>query len=861
MTEAMEVEKREDTGHASNVTLSNGKQQSSSAIIFGDDDVAFEEDILRNPYSLRSWERYIEHKIKANAPARQVRQLYERAIQNFNRSYKLWYQYLRFRRRLVVEKSPNDPAYQYLCDAYERCLVFLHKMPRLWIDYCQLMVKRGLITETRRVFDRALRALPVTQHDRIWPIYIDFVTSHNIPETAIRVYRRYLKLNPSARDNFVEYLKDIDQLDEAAQQLATMVNEEKLVSRNFQLWTELAELIAKNPKKVHSLNVESVIRQGISRYSDQVGALWLLLAEYYIRTPNFEKARDIYEEAIQTVNTVRDFTLIFDAYAKFAESAASQKLEDMSSADDDEMEDVGLELDMLMARYESLMERRPLLLNSVWLRQNPHNVHQWLKRVDLFEGDKKKQVETFHEAVKTVNPKMQTDGRLSAIWIAFAKFYEAEKQLDDARHIFESALKPNYASVGELATVICAFVEMELQHKNVEKARQILRRSTVIPGKSARYFDEKEKVQSRVYKSLKVWSLYADIEESFGNFQSCKEVYEKMIDLRIATPQIVINYASFLEGNNYFEVAFKAYEKGIALFRWPEVFDLWNIYLVKFMNRYGGKKLERARDIFEQCIEACPPKFAKKFYLLYAKLEEEYGLARHAMNIYQRGCTAVEKEEMYSMFNIYIKKAMNMFGVTNTRSIYEKAIEILPEDDCRKMSLRYAEMERNLGEIDRARAVYGHCAEICDPRVHDTFWKTWQDFETKHGNEDTLREMLRIRRTVQAMYNTNVNYMSSQMLAASIGGNGAIPGESVAADSMAQLEAKAQMIKQQESTITGAPKISFVKGETQKKTAEATTENPEEIDIGDEDDDEEEEIETRNLPESIYRGLVRSKED
>lgn len=31
------------------------------------------------------------------------------------------------------------------------------------------------------------------------------------------------------------------------------------------------------------------------------------------------------------------------------------------------------------------MERRLLLLNSVLLRQNPHNVHEWQKRVLLYE--------------------------------------------------------------------------------------------------------------------------------------------------------------------------------------------------------------------------------------------------------------------------------------------------------------------------------------------------------------------------------------------------------------------------------------------------------------------------------------------
>ncbi len=40
---------------------------------------------------------------------------------------------------------------------------------------------------------------------------------------------------------------------------------------------------------------------------------------------------------------------------------------------------------MRLARLEYLIDRRPLLLNRVLLRQNPHNVQEWLKRVKLFE--------------------------------------------------------------------------------------------------------------------------------------------------------------------------------------------------------------------------------------------------------------------------------------------------------------------------------------------------------------------------------------------------------------------------------------------------------------------------------------------
>jgi len=48
------------------------------------------------------------------------------------------------------------------------------------------------------------------------------------------------------------------------------------------------------------------------------------------------------------------------------------------------------------------MERRPELLSSVMLRQNPHNVHEWHKRVKLFNGQPHKQILTFTEAVTTV---------------------------------------------------------------------------------------------------------------------------------------------------------------------------------------------------------------------------------------------------------------------------------------------------------------------------------------------------------------------------------------------------------------------------------------------------------------------------
>ncbi|XP_041370766.1 pre-mRNA-splicing factor SYF1-like [Gigantopelta aegis] len=837
-------------------------------IFFEEEDLAYEEDILRNPFSVKCWLRYLEHKKGSSREV--INLIFERALKELPGSYKLWYQYLRLRRRQVRGRCVTDPAYEDVNSAFERSLVFMHKMPRIWIDYCQLLIDQGKITRTRRTFDRALRALPITQHNRIWPLYLKFVRMYEIPETAVRVYRRHLKLQKENAEEYIEYLKSIDWLDEAALKLTDIINDETFVSRDgkskHQLWNELCDLIAKNPDKVSTPKIEPIIRQGLKRYSDQIGVLWNSMADYYIRGGHFERARDIYEEAIDTVITVRDFTQVFDAYAQFEKSMIAAKMETMEETGASEEDDLDLEL--RLAILESLMDRRPLLLNSVLLRQNPHNVHEWHKRVKLYEGKPTEIINTYTTAVQTVNPK-QASGKPHTLWVEFAKFYENADQIEDARLIFDKAVKVEYKTVDDLALVYCEWCEMEIRHENFDDALKLLQKATTPPPRKVAYHDETEKVQARVHKSLKVWSLYADLEESFGTFKSCKAVYDRIIELRIATPQIIMNYGMFLEENNYFEEAFKAYEKGIALFKWPNVYDIWNTYLTKFIDRYGGKKLERARDLFEQCLENCPPKYAKAIYLLYAKLEEDYGLARHAMAVYDKATKGVLPEEQYEMFNIYIKRAAEIYGVTHTRSIYEQAIEVLPHEQSREMCLRFADLEKKLGEIDRARAIYAHCSQICDPRIAPLFWDTWKEFEIKHGNEDTVREMLRIKRSVQAIYNTQVNFMSAQMLAVTgvMGDNPApVGGE---ADQMQKLEERARQLA--EEAVLDQPKkdknILFVRSDTTTEELGdmAKIANPEEITIDDEfSSDEEETVEELNVkavPKKVFGSLVNEDED
>ena len=50
-----------------------------------EDDLPYEEEILRNPYSVKSWLRYIEHKKKA--PKNILNMVYERALKELPGRY------------------------------------------------------------------------------------------------------------------------------------------------------------------------------------------------------------------------------------------------------------------------------------------------------------------------------------------------------------------------------------------------------------------------------------------------------------------------------------------------------------------------------------------------------------------------------------------------------------------------------------------------------------------------------------------------------------------------------------------------------------------------------------------------------
>ena len=251
----------------------------------------------------------------------------------------------------------------------------------------------------------------------------------------------------------------------------------------------------------------------------------------------------------------------------------------------------------------------------------------------------------------------------------------------------------------ELSLVYCEWAEMHVRHGNIESAREILEHAVG---------DRKSKLANNV----RAWSFLIDILQSIDDYEGSKRAYERMIEIKIATPLTILNYTSMLQQSNQFEESFRVFEKAVQLFPWPNSYELWLTYLTTFIQVMGGSKLERVRYLFRECIAKCPPEQKEIFFLIFADYEENFGLLSHAMDIYEQASRELNK---ISLWNLYLAKVIQYYGVVRSRQIYQKSLESLSGNDLILMGMRFAKVETRLNELERARVIYNHLAQYCNP--------------------------------------------------------------------------------------------------------------------------------------------------
>ncbi|RKP03936.1 hypothetical protein CXG81DRAFT_8914, partial [Caulochytrium protostelioides] len=813
-------------------------------------DLLYEDACAKHPATHGPWLDYFASRADATGddgtlppfPIEAVCHIHERALQALPASYKLWMSLIEaMAAHATRHRLPPTHGFVriQLADTCRRAAAFCHAMPVFWLRYAAIEADlRCDVTATRRAYDTALQALPTPQHDRIWPAYLAWARRVGGP-TARRVYQRYVTIDASALETYVALLEPVAAAgaDAAADAAAaatgplppwaelargyTALLDHPLTAdgvggrSRFQLWQRLVDVLVAHPDagdgvlshharlgRAATLDVEQVLRAGIATYTDVAGALWNALATLWLRRGHWARARAVFVEAVDRVATVRDFSLVFDAYVAFEEQMLNAAMEALDAAEtavadaatvDAVAADAAeaavaarqAQVDLALAKLEYLLEQRPLMVNDVLLRQNPHSVHDWVKRLNLTR-QRVPPLDAAHTAVlvrdvaavlaaaiATIDPRHAT-GQLTDLWETVARMHETDGRLDAARATYRAGVRDGrFGRVEDLVALWSAYAAFEVRQDDYAMALKLLYEAVAAPRsmpphvqQRVRFADASLDLRQRLFKSIHLWKQILDLEEAVGSVESAKAAYDHVIWLKLATPQIVMNYASFLQTHALFEASFRVYERGIDAFGWPVCFELWNAYLAAFIQRHGGTRLVRTRDLFRQALEHVPPAFARALYLRYAQFEEQYGQTQHVMRVFRDSLPALPPAERPAMFDLWLAKAQQRLGLAATRPIYQRAVETLDAASCKAFVLRFAQTEAALGEPDRARALFVYGAPLAHPATDAAYWKAWFDFEARAGSESSFREMLRVKRTVQARLDVDIDQLAAQYLAA-----------------------------------------------------------------------------------------------
>jgi len=729
--------------------------------------LATEEEIKRNPFSVPLWLSLVQENPSLYS---------KRAVKALPRSLLLW----KYHWEYVLE-SKSD---QEIIACFEHAThTTLSAFPRLWVVYLEYLLENCRnATHLRRSLQRALECLTLPQHEKVWNVVIPRITERKciLPIVSrARILERYCQYNPEFRLDFADWCEQHGRWGQAGAIYLKVLE----ATDDSTAWDAFGNLCSQHSAELEHVGIEweAILRTALRQEKERIrkrqeeeqaseettttaGTVYPWLATAWVQRGEFDLARSVYEEGLEAVSNVRDFTILFEAYLSLEEGLLQHAVKTMEESDDMEEEETEEEDDMdillgntktspladmelALARAEDLTRRRPLMLNAVRLRQDTHNIDHWLERASLQEGLQAKS--TLERGLKTVTTKKK--GR-SKMVLALAKIGSIEEAREVYRRtcVDENGIVINHKD--DLTDCWAAWIEMELEQEQWDEALSLARQAVAY----------RKGRRTNLTKSLRLWDLLLDLEESLGTVQTTKDSYNRAIKIKAATVQHILNFATFLKEHNYFEESFSVYERGVELFGYPHdgATLLWKTYLDNFLERHADQ-VERLRDLFQRSVKDCPAAQCAMFYTMYGSFEEKNGLTKRALAVYHEMCQKVPVTEKLMAYQLYIVKATKLLGMEATRDVYQEAVEVLNDSSSAKICIEFAEMEGKLKQFERARAIFAYGAQMADPRKIPEFWVAWKDFEISNGNENTFREMLRIKRASEARFQSvNVSAVS-----------------------------------------------------------------------------------------------------
>ena len=284
------------------------------------------------------------------------------------------------------------------------------------------------------------------------------------------------------------------------------------------------------------------------------------------------------------------------------------------------------------------------------------------------------------------------------IFVSFAKFEIRQKEIERARLIYKYALEKIPRDQAE--NLYNSYTQFEKQFGGRDGIEDV-----VINKRRAKYESDIAE-NSRNYD---VWFDYARLEESVGDHVKIREVYERAL---AQVPPIM--------------------EKRF----WRRYVYIWLFYAI--WEESVANDYNRADQVYSQCLKLIPHKsfsFAK-VWILYAKFNIRRMDLQKARKTLGASIGMCPKSKS---FKGYIEIELSLREFDRARILYEKYLG-WDASNCYAW-IKYTELERMLGDTDRARCIFEIAVQQQVLDMPEVLWKGFIDFEISELEWQRARDL------------------------------------------------------------------------------------------------------------------------
>lgn len=225
------------------------------------------------------------------------------------------------------------------------------------------------------------------------------------------------------------------------------------------------------------------------------------------------------------------------------------------------------------------------------------------------------------------------------------------------------------------------------------------------------------------YRNDSLWLKYVEMELKHKNVNHCRNLLDRVTFTLPRVNMFWFKYVWMEEMlGNYGRVR-EVFERWV---KWEPEESVWMAYL-KFEMRYG--ELELARKVYERFVGLNPQ---SRNWIKWARFEEDNGNAAHARAVYEAAVNALEDDELDQNFYIsFARFETRQKNVSRARELYEEFLHSKSGKPHQNLLREFNLLEKQYGtagDVERVvllRRRQNYEAELAkDPYDYDT----WVDF-------------------------------------------------------------------------------------------------------------------------------------